>query len=103
MVYFIYGHCVTSMYHICCRDLATSHVDKDLIAVCYGGLENGEYIRHACLAKLDGQSPDETDVGTIETLGMFKTGGIVHRYVTIFYLSICPVVHVKTFIYISFS
>lgn len=47
-------------------------------------------MRHACLAKLDGRSPDETDMGTIETLGMFETAGTIHRYMTIFHPFVLP-------------
>ena len=53
-----------------CRDITCSAADKDLVAVVTGKVdEEGQYVRRANLVRLDGGSPEDTDVGTVTSLG----------------------------------
>lgn len=57
--------------------MSCSYTDKDLVAIVHGKIENGQYVRRACIVQLDGLSPEDSDIGTVTSLGELpSTDGI---------------------------
>ena len=61
------------------RDISCCYGDRDLVTVCHGAVEDGQYVRHASLLRLEGGDPDETDQGTLKPLGEFLSPNAIQR------------------------
>ncbi len=75
---YIYTHIYIYIY----RDISCCYGDRDLLSVCHGCVEEGQYVQRSSLLRIEGDAePDQTDQGTLKTIGGFQSPNNIQRCV----------------------
>ena len=61
------------------RDISCCYGDRDLIAVCHGSVDEGQYLHKSSLLRMEGGDPDTTDQGTLQHMGDIPSSNAIQK------------------------